>query len=495
MTGDTAAMQAALSSDAVEVEIPAGTYRVSSVLTSTKAGRKIVSTGGVLFAATAEMTVLSVSGADVFVSVNIDGDNKANRGVAIVAGSTNYTVKGCNVKNIRSNNQQAFGIVSFSALGGSIENNIVTNVFSLGDGVGGNGNGMSRAIQYAPTTNPVGTTFISRNRMSQVMGEEGDAISIQIGDLSPFPDSYCIVSDNVIENFSRRACKIQGSRTIFRNNIVRSYGQNVVDLNPSSAVSVIASDACVVIDNQLYLDGKFPVGVNIDGSGVVTINGGIAKGNYVENPSNVGIQLRQTNRGIACDNYVKGTDCVGVEIQSQSSQCVAIGNICNIEHSGTTVNYIGVSGANSVAQGNFSVGLTGYRFIRVNSVGSIVESNHNLGTVFSGGLITGPGTGSAALARGSVIRGNTSSGDEVLMVNLNGGETFIAENGKRQGSGDSGITARTIWTNATPATARVNIYHDRGTVAWNKFATVGQPAGWVCTADGTPGTWVALPNL
>jgi hypothetical protein len=35
----------------------------------------------------------------------------------------------------------------------------------------------------------------------------------------------------------------------------------------------------------------------------------------------------------------------------------------------------------------------------------------------------------------------------------------------------------------------------RGDVRWNSAQTVGQPTYWVCTADGTPGTWVAGPNL
>lgn len=30
---------------------------------------------------------------------------------------------------------------------------------------------------------------------------------------------------------------------------------------------------------------------------------------------------------------------------------------------------------------------------------------------------------------------------------------------------------------------------------WNATPTVGQPIGWMCTANGTPGTWVALANL
>lgn len=34
-----------------------------------------------------------------------------------------------------------------------------------------------------------------------------------------------------------------------------------------------------------------------------------------------------------------------------------------------------------------------------------------------------------------------------------------------------------------------------GAVVWNSAPTIGQPAGWVCTATGAPGTWTAMGNL
>lgn len=35
----------------------------------------------------------------------------------------------------------------------------------------------------------------------------------------------------------------------------------------------------------------------------------------------------------------------------------------------------------------------------------------------------------------------------------------------------------------------------RGDVVWNETPAVGSPIGWMCTADGTPGTWTAMANL
>jgi hypothetical protein len=35
----------------------------------------------------------------------------------------------------------------------------------------------------------------------------------------------------------------------------------------------------------------------------------------------------------------------------------------------------------------------------------------------------------------------------------------------------------------------------RGDRVWNSLPAVGSPEYWVCTVSGTPGTWVAGPNL
>jgi hypothetical protein len=44
-------------------------------------------------------------------------------------------------------------------------------------------------------------------------------------------------------------------------------------------------------------------------------------------------------------------------------------------------------------------------------------------------------------------------------------------------------------------TAPTSGYHVRGSVSWNTEAASGQPMGWQCTVTGTPGTWVAMPDL
>lgn len=45
------------------------------------------------------------------------------------------------------------------------------------------------------------------------------------------------------------------------------------------------------------------------------------------------------------------------------------------------------------------------------------------------------------------------------------------------------------------AAAPTSGYWQDGSIVWNENMAVGQPVGWFCTVTGSPGTWVAGPNL
>jgi hypothetical protein len=52
------------------------------------------------------------------------------------------------------------------------------------------------------------------------------------------------------------------------------------------------------------------------------------------------------------------------------------------------------------------------------------------------------------------------------------------------------------WRGVTYGTAAPTVgFWARSSVCWRTDATSGQPAGWICTAEGTPGTWKAMANL
>lgn len=71
--------------------------------------------------------------------------------------------------------------------------------------------------------------------------------------------------------------------------------------------------------------------------------------------------------------------------------------------------------------------------------------------------------------------------------------TYFAHDGFRLFTGSADVqTWNTItYANAAPTTG----YHRLGDRVIRLTPTVGQPKGWVCTAAGTPGTWVSEGNL
>lgn len=83
-------------------------------------------------------------------------------------------------------------------------------------------------------------------------------------------------------------------------------------------------------------------------------------------------------------------------------------------------------------------------------------------------------TGSATTWPNGRAQANDNTGKVVFTFG------FYMENGSRWGEGTAAPVAG-AW--------------QRGDRVWNSNPAVGQPEYWVCTVDGTPGTWVAGPNL
>lgn len=63
---------------------------------------------------------------------------------------------------------------------------------------------------------------------------------------------------------------------------------------------------------------------------------------------------------------------------------------------------------------------------------------------------------------------------------------------------DNGYVTATSYKGVTyaPSTAYITTgYWEKGNRIYNSSVAVGQPKGWICTATGTPGTWVSEGNL
>ena len=99
------------------------------------------------------------------------------------------------------------------------------------------------------------------------------------------------------------------------------------------------------------------------------------------------------------------------------------------------------------------------------------------------------------------IIGNTLHGnlDRPLNIIANDGDTIVKMNDDRGSTGLSFFNPSIIDIDNTKTIARsaapVTLSWVKGDRVTNKVATVGQPTGWLCTASGSPGVWVALANL
>jgi hypothetical protein len=57
---------------------------------------------------------------------------------------------------------------------------------------------------------------------------------------------------------------------------------------------------------------------------------------------------------------------------------------------------------------------------------------------------------------------------------------------------ESAGTGRRVAIDTGPPTTGA---HGQGEIIFNRAPASGQPMGWVCTAAGTPGTWLPLANI
>src|SRR5699024_2400332 len=139
-----------------------------------------------------------------------------------------------------------------------IKNNIIDTVNSLGNEIYADNNGASRGIRVLGISINSGYTVIENNTISNIIGEEGDAIHLISTD---FAEMEVIVKNNTIYNFSRRAVKIQCSKTSVLNNTVESYelyeGSNrCVDVQYSSDTIIDGNTFKIANIEALGVTGK-----------------------------------------------------------------------------------------------------------------------------------------------------------------------------------------------------------------------------------------------
>ena len=220
VTDDSDAFNAMLNSEHTSFYIPNRNYLFKSELTVNRNNIKLLSDGTLLFDVV-DGTCLNIAGDDNVISVNVDGQSLSRIGINV--DGRNNIIEKSTVKNIYSETDGAFGINSTQNGDTIIRNNTVDTVTSVGDSTGGNNNGTSRAIRITGLSTNDGFTIIEKNNIRNVLGEEGDAIHLN----APGDDVMeVIVRNNHIYNYSRRAIKIQCSKTKILNNTIENYDEH-----------------------------------------------------------------------------------------------------------------------------------------------------------------------------------------------------------------------------------------------------------------------------
>lgn len=255
-------------------------------------------------------------------AVAFEGDRARAEGVVIrgfgdvrvgiqVYGSQS-TITNCDVSEIRSM-FSAQGIRIDDGVGGHrITNNTVKGVYAYGDDDTGGSIGAARGILFECPTNTVSKpSMISGNVVSDITGEEGDGIQLLMYNLPnnniPFGHAYTTISNNLIEDCSRRHIKVQGSDVTVKGNVC--LNQRPIDAPyPSWSINAIQSVGVEISGNFIRSLEGIVRGIGVDGGGG-TAEYCTVKNNDVRIPTDIAgtvIYVNRTNYSDISGNKVTG---------------------------------------------------------------------------------------------------------------------------------------------------------------------------------------------
>ena len=488
MADDTAAINAALATTSKAIYIPDGDFRVVSdgsstpVLTSNVAGRRIFGPG--VFTATSIVTRLfDITAPGQTVSINVAGNGFIGNGVRITADGC--IVENCNIVDLYSTTFSVMGIQATNSGGGTIRDNYLRNLISVGDATGGNGNGLTRGISLGLTAPATRDYVIERNTIVDCLGEEGDSITVlNSNGAGTYYDGRAVIRDNTIDTFSRRAVKTQAGRTtIVRNKITNSITDVLLIPNRIGVISVIQGGDQIISHNIIdgvqhfppisaqYEESKTYNNILIEHNRIIGVNGTVTTGIFVNTGAG-------SNATIA-RNYIEGT-VQGVSV-GQTADVAIEGNTIVVPAGTNVADAIGVSSSCTKVEivRNKLRGGTNTSFINNQATGSVIRGNIN----FSDSVFFK----SSNSAKQSIIGDN---------INLGAGAT-ISGAGAITDNYHYGFISPTTATNnfptpmfarAIPSTEYPALQFKKGQRFYNSLPVAGGTEGWICTADGTGAT-------
>lgn len=476
---DSPALQTALNAALPDSTIlfPAGTYRLVAGLTSATP-RVHLAGNGIIRADTPEMTMLTVTGHGTRASIHFDGADKAAVGARVNAAGCEL-VDGI-LENFRSSTGGAFAIRVDADGGVLIERNVIANVTAVGDSTTGNSVGASRAVLVTSRSAATSSNIVRHNRISNILGEEGDAIQILFG-LSPFLTAHAIVSGNLIETVSRRAIKIQGSDCWVTGNMYRHLGPAPAG-TAASLIDVIHSDHVLVSGN--VLDAAHFLGIQASGqplksTGVQILDNVVRSGTAI-----VGIYVANMVHSKVQGNTVEGGSA-GIWATGSSDVNILSNILKGIDGTGNGMRILS-SCSRIIVAGNIANGVARVWMIQNDSPGAHVHDNVNAPTSGTGGCVR-----ATPASKGSVYRGNASLNGGAGVYSEAYNDMVVSMNRGSSGTGSGDV----FWTTAIPSTEQPNMTHNRGDVAYNRMPTPGGTIGWICVTAGKPGVWKSLGNV
>lgn len=386
---DTDRIKNALSSAVKEIKFSRGkSYIATETLSSSLDGRVISGYGAkVTLSGSSIGTAVMMSGDDSkCLGLTVDCNQAAHTGVNIEGDSPE--IKHCKVINVFNASGGAYAIRTSSLLATRIERNEVHNVMSEGDSVTGNSVGASRAIFIGWSGGDrEEVAVVANNTISNVLGEEGDAIHVQGTDVTPFRKGLVKISNNQISRCTRRAIKIQASNCLIKNNTYKHELPRASSINFAAAIEVINGGGCHIESNNL----DAIEGVGIVYGGTIKVAGGSIKNNTIvtgyKSSSDSGWNKGSQRAILAIDIddlNISDNKCTGGLNSIEADKCnrVEIKNNTVMESSGSGNAGVGISIGSTCKNPTITNNTGGsplYKrvyFVRTGAPNSVVVNNH-----------------------------------------------------------------------------------------------------------------------